>query len=221
MAGSRKIVQIFLASPGDLQDERRSAKEVVDALNKQWADWLGIQVELVGWEDTFKRSGRPQEQINLDLDRCEAFIGMLWRRWGTPPSKDGGPYTSGFEEEFERATGSRKTAGRPEMTLFFKKIDPEFLKDKGPDLVKVLSFKERIEAERSILYEQFDGLPDFKGKTQYLDNPLHSAVEAAGGAACFFRLFSASVRRISSTFFYSSNGRGCQVCTRVCCQNRT
>jgi hypothetical protein len=53
----------------------------VDAFNKRWADWLGIQIELVGWEDTFKRWGRPQEQINLDLDRCEAFIGMLWRKW--------------------------------------------------------------------------------------------------------------------------------------------
>jgi hypothetical protein len=79
-----------------------------------WADWLGIQVELVGWEDIFKRFGRPQEQINLDLDRCEAFIGMLWRKWGTPPHKDGGgPFTSGFEEEFERALTNRKKGGRP------------------------------------------------------------------------------------------------------------
>jgi uncharacterized protein DUF4062 len=134
MSSSRKIVQIFLASPSDLPDERQAAKAVVDAFNKQWADWLGIQVELIGWEDTFKRFGRPQEQINLDLDRCEAFIGMLWRKWGTPPSKDGGPYTSGFEEEFERALANRTKSGRPEMTLFLKKIDPDFLKDQGPDL---------------------------------------------------------------------------------------
>jgi uncharacterized protein DUF4062 len=128
MANNRKVVQIFLASPGDLQDERQAAKAAVDAFNKRWADWLGIQVELIGWEDTFKRFGRPQEQINLDLDRCEAFIGMMWRKWGSPP---GGHYTSGFEEEFERATKSRKSSGRPEMTLFLKKIDAEFLKDQA------------------------------------------------------------------------------------------
>jgi hypothetical protein len=164
MPSSRKIVQIFLASPSDLPDERQAAKAVVDAFNKQWADWLGIQVELIGWEDTFKRFGRPQEQINLDLDRCEAFIGMLWRKWGTPPSKDVGPYTSGFEEEFERALANRTKSGRPEMTLFLKKIDPDFLKDQGPDLKKVLAFKERIHSEHLILYEEFALREEFEEK---------------------------------------------------------
>ena len=174
MANNRKVVQIFLASPGDLQDERQAAKAVVDAFNKRWADWLGIQVELVGWEDTFKRWGRPQEQINLDLDRCEAFIGMLWRKWGTPPSTDG-HYTSGFEEEFERAHASRKTSSRPEMTLFLKTIDAEFLKDQGPDLRKVLSFRERVMAEKLILFEEFETLREFEEKlstwiTQYVQS---------------------------------------------------
>ena len=161
MANNRKVVQIFLASPGDLQPERQAAKAAVDAFNKGWANWLSIQVELVGWEDTFKRFGRPQSQINLDLDRCDAFIGMMWRKWGSPP---GGDYTSGFEEEFERATNSRKGSGRPEMTLFFKKIDSEFLKDQGPDLKKVLSFRERVIAERLVLFEEFEGLRDFEEK---------------------------------------------------------
>jgi hypothetical protein len=164
MSSSRKIVQIFLASPSDLPDERQAAKAVVDAFNKEWAEYLGIQVELIGWEDTFKRFGRPQEQINLDLDRCEAFIGMLWRKWGTPPNKDGGPYTSGFEEEFERAIANRAKSGRPEMTLFLKKIDPDYLKDQGPDIKKVLAFKERIHSQHLILYEEFASLEEFEEK---------------------------------------------------------
>jgi hypothetical protein len=36
MAISRKIVKVFLTSPGDLQEERRAAKHVVDVFNKQW-----------------------------------------------------------------------------------------------------------------------------------------------------------------------------------------
>jgi uncharacterized protein DUF4062 len=163
MANSRKVVQIFLASPGDLQDERKAAKAVVDAFNRQWADWFGIQVELVGWEDTFKRWGRPQEQINLDLDRCEAFIGVLWRKWGTPPSLDG-PYSSGFEEEYERAVAGRRKNDRPEMTLFFKQIDEDFLKDKGPDLSKVLGFRERVIGEKQILFHEFADTRDFEQK---------------------------------------------------------
>ncbi len=67
MTESRKIVKIFLASPGDLQDERRAAKSVVDELNSNWAGYLGYHVELVGWEDTITAYGRPQDTINRDL----------------------------------------------------------------------------------------------------------------------------------------------------------
>jgi hypothetical protein len=43
------------------------------ATNSRWADWLGIQIELIGWEDL--QVLRPtQAQIKLDLDRCGAFI---------------------------------------------------------------------------------------------------------------------------------------------------
>jgi hypothetical protein len=66
MADTRKIIKVFLASPGDLSDERRAAKAVVDEFNKLWADTLGYHVELVGWEDTVSRYGRPQELINQD-----------------------------------------------------------------------------------------------------------------------------------------------------------
>ncbi|MBK7294817.1 MAG: hypothetical protein IPI84_13845 [Holophagaceae bacterium] len=82
--GIRRFVTIFLASPGDLAEERKVAKEIVDDFNSQLADALGYQVELVGWEDTLPGVGRPQAIINRDLDGCD-FVGMLWKRWGTPP----------------------------------------------------------------------------------------------------------------------------------------
>src|SRR4051794_9426428 len=116
MANSRKVVKVFLASPSDLPDERRSAKSVVDEFNKLWGDRFGFHVELVGWEDTISGYGRPQEIINRDLAQCELFIGMLWKRWGTPPSNDGG-FSSGFEEEFETSIKSRRKSGRPELNL--------------------------------------------------------------------------------------------------------
>jgi len=50
------------------------------------------------------------------------------------------------------------------MTLFLKKIDPDFLKDQGPDLKKVLAFKERIHSEHLILYEEFALLEEFEEK---------------------------------------------------------
>ena len=139
MARSRKIIKVFIASPGDLQEERQAAKHVVDQFNKQWADYLSTHVELVGWEDTVSRFGRPQDLINQDSDQCEVFIGIMWKQWGSQPSNNG-PYSSGFEEEFERAVASRKRSDRPEISLLFKEIEPEFLRDPGDGLRKGKAF---------------------------------------------------------------------------------
>jgi hypothetical protein len=163
MATSRKIIKVFLASPGDLPEERQAAKQVVDEFNRQWASFFGTHVELVGWEDTVSRFGRPQDLINRDLDQCEFFIGVMYRKWGSPPSKDG-PHTSGFEEEFERAVASRKKSNRPEISLLFKDIESEFLKDPSEGLKKVEAFKNRVIAEKTILFQRFATLPEFEGK---------------------------------------------------------
>ena len=160
MADSRKIVKVFLASPGDLPDERRAAKSVVDEDNSLTADEFGYQVELVGWEDTVSVYGRPQATINRDLERCELFIGLMWKKWGTPPDVSGS-YSSGFEEEFETSVQRRLSDGRPEISLLFKEIDPAFLVDPGEDLKKVLAFKERLVAEKRILFEGFADIRDF------------------------------------------------------------
>lgn len=154
MAETFRLVRVFLASPGDLPNERRLIKETEEELNSGIAFHFGFRVEVKGWEDTLSGSGRPQAIINQELDTCELFIGMMSRKWGTPPSTDG-PYTSGFEEEFERSLLRNKNTGKPEMAMYFKEIDPKFLVDKGDDLKKVLAFKDRISANRVILYETF------------------------------------------------------------------
>jgi hypothetical protein len=165
MANSRKIIKVFIASPGDLQEERRAAKHVVDQFNKQWAEYFGTHIELVGWEDTVSRFGRPQDLINRDLDQCEVFIGVMWKQWGSPPSKDG-PYTSGFEEEFERSVESKKRLNRPEISLLFKEVDPELFKDPGEALRKVEVFKNKIIAEKAILFQRFANTREFEDKVR-------------------------------------------------------
>lgn len=160
---NRKVLRVFLASPGDLAEERRLAKAVVDDINDCWASELGYQVQLIGWEDTVSVFGRPQSIINQDLERCELFIGMLYKRWGTPPSSEG-PYTSGFEEEFEISVRNHRKVGRPQISLFFKLVDDDQLRDPGEELKKVLAFKQKIQDERLVLYEQFSDLVECERK---------------------------------------------------------
>ena len=162
MPTTRKVLRVFLASPGDLQDERKAIRDVVIEFNESWADELGYQVELLGWEETVAGFGRPQYLINQELDQCDLFIGMIWKRWGTPPGSNN-QYTSGFQEEFERSLARREKSERPEISLFFKNIPDEFMVDPGNDLIKVLQFKEQIIREKKILFQVFSDVKDMEG----------------------------------------------------------
>jgi hypothetical protein len=187
MSDTRKIIKVFLASPGDLPEERRAAKAAVDEINKLWSDTLGYQVDLIGWEDTVSRFGRPQALINQELDRCELFIGMMWKKWGTPPTLSG-PFTSGFEEEFELSVRKRRKEGKPEISLLFKEVEADRLNDPGDELKKVLSFKDKIIAEKEILFETFKDPAQLESKiracvTKYLQNLLVEEANKASGAS--------------------------------------
>ena len=137
----RTIIKVFLASPGDLVDERKAAKRIVDEENQNHAIPEGYQFELVGWEDTVAQHGRAQAVINRDLDQCNYFIGVLWKRWGSPPGPEGGSYSSGFEEEYELSEARFKATGKPVISLLFKSISDAERSDAGPQLQKVLDFK--------------------------------------------------------------------------------
>jgi HEAT repeat protein len=154
---ARNIRVAFIASPDDVADEREAAKEVIQDLNKSLRKnhW---QIDIVGWEDTAPGVGRPQELINKDLDACDIFIGILWRRWGSQTGK----YSSGFEEEFERAIGRASETGSPQVWLAFKQIDPEFLKDAGEQLQKVIVFRQKQIEQKQVLYHEFSNIEQWK-----------------------------------------------------------
>ena len=123
----RDVLTVFIGSPGDLQEERKIARAVVDRVNRNVARNLGLNVELRGWEDTLPGSGRPQEIINNDALDSDLFIILLWRRWGTPS----GEYSSGFEEEYELAKKQRAEGKMEETWLFFKEVPEGMLADPG------------------------------------------------------------------------------------------
>ncbi|HEY4283315.1 MAG TPA: hypothetical protein VGM62_09635 [Chthoniobacterales bacterium] len=161
MGDTRKIIKVFLGSPGDLGQERLRAKGVVDEFNGLHADQMGYQIDLVGWEDTVSSFGRPQATINLELDRCELFVGIMWRRWGTPPDISG-RFTSGFEEEFTTSLEKRRTIGKPEISMFFKDVSEDHLRDPGPDLKRVLNFKNNLIETKEVLFEAFPTTDEFE-----------------------------------------------------------
>lgn len=150
----RKILRVFLASPGDLDQERDVVRKAGMDFNASWADELGYQVEIFGWENAVAKFGRPQDVLNQDLDRCDLFIGMIWKKWGTPPDNDD-RFTSGFHEEFERSLSRREQNGSPEIALFFKQISDDLRENPDDDLKKVLRFREDVIQEKKIFFQEF------------------------------------------------------------------
>ncbi len=155
-----------MASPSDLPAERKALRDIIAAVNRAMSQALRIQFELLGWEDTLPGAARPQALINDDVDRCSLFIGMLYKRWGT----ETGEYSSGFEEEFARASArNRTTSGNPEIWLLFKKLPRDEAVDAGPQLQRVLDFRKSVTAQRELLYKEFDDAEQLQALlTEYL-----------------------------------------------------
>ena len=147
-----------------MEKERKAAKIIVDEENANHANEFGYHIDLVGWEDTVSQRQRAQDAINIDLDQCEYFVGMLWKRWGTPPGLSGHPYTSGFEEEYRRSVDRHDSTRKPEISLLFKNIPSDFLEDIGPQRERVLQFRNEISSEKKQHYQEFKDLREFEQK---------------------------------------------------------
>jgi len=161
VAPEKKQISVFIASPGDLSPERERFRETIEKLNSGFGDGFGTNFIPLGWEDTLASSGRrSQSVINSNIDRCDIFILALNRRWGqeAPDSS----YSSYTEEEFYRAFERFKAKGEPEIFVFFKRVGPESEADPGPQLQKVMEFRQSLEDSRQFIYRTFTDLDSFE-----------------------------------------------------------
>jgi Domain of unknown function (DUF4062) len=162
MQTTLRVLKVFLASPNDVRPERAAAEALVNGINKQLNSALGWHIHLYKWEDAIPAYGRAQELINEAVDDCALFVGLLWERWGQPTGK----YSSGFEEEYERALARRKKTDGPEIWLVFKTPNPDKVKDPGAELSRVLDFRKAVGAAREVFYKEVADLDDWRTKLQ-------------------------------------------------------
>ncbi len=114
----KRTISVFIASPSDLANERRYFKEAIKQLNVGFGDGANVEFVPLGWEDTLASTGRRnQDVINKEVDECDVFILVMYRRWGQN-ALDAEPYTSYTEEEFYRALERWKKEESPEIFVF-------------------------------------------------------------------------------------------------------
>lgn len=143
-----ETVFIFLASPSDVQAERRYVEEVVGELNRSLAPSKGLFLQVVTWENhVYPGFGKDaqsliNEQIG-EMSNYSLFVGIMWNRLGTPTERS----ESGTVEEFERAVEAFNTYGQPDVWFYFRD-SPSTLDtiEEIEQRKKVLLFRERVEA---------------------------------------------------------------------------
>ena len=140
-----------------MTSEREVCRQAVHRFNEERSESERVAFIVHAWEDLPGGVGRPQDRINPRLDDCDFMILLLGDRWGSPPALDG-PYSFGTEEEFHRCLDllAQSDAAMRDLLVLFKTLDDERLRDPGPQLLKVMTFRNALEASKAIQYMTFD-----------------------------------------------------------------
>ncbi len=160
-----KLFKIFLASPGDTENERLAAGAAVDEINKSIGSRDNFRLELLKWEtDTYPSLGEDgQDVINKQIGSdYQIFIGVMWKKFGSPTKRAG----SGTEEEFQLAY-DRYTHKKDIQIMFYFNSAPI---PQDADLMqaqKVKDFKKKIE-DLGAYHKTFDSTSNFE-KTLRMD----------------------------------------------------
>ncbi len=138
-------VRVFVASPGDVTAEREQLRRVVAELNATLGERFALSIDLLGWEThAHPGMGRPQGLINDQIGSYDVFIGMMWRRFGSPTGTAG----SGTEEEFRSAYDSWQKTGRPKILFYFSEAPapPPRSREEATQAMRVTDFRAELES---------------------------------------------------------------------------
>lgn len=181
---SKNEIQIFVSCPGDVN----YYKEAIKVICKSFSDTNNeLFFTVKDWKDIVGEYGtRPQEQINEAVGSYDIYIGILWRRFGTPPgavnSVTGEEIGSGTEEEFLIALENWNGFKKPDIHLFFR-TDKREVNDLNAleQLGKVLKFQDEQRRSNLNFLNEFDCELTFNGKIIKLLNAKQNSIIRENG----------------------------------------
>lgn len=169
---NQRVLKIFIAVPGDVEEEREIIRQTVVRVNAEASLSLGVMFEaLEGTVHSLPGMARPQSHITPLVDLCDVFIGVLWTRFGTPPGKtaSGEVFGSGTQEEFERALkrwedNGGSTESVPRIMMYFSEVNikPSLIEFAQFDLVKQFRSRFLPGGKHPGLYYQYQTPKDFQ-----------------------------------------------------------
>ena len=157
------LIRIVVASPSDVQDERKALERVVKRLNRVVSVRVDpeLRLEVVGWEDAYPgfHPEGPQGLIDtfLRINESDFLVGIFWKRFGTPV-KDA---KSGTEKEILTAYKAWKKKRHPQIMIYFNQ--QPFMPgttEEAEQMVQVQKFKEEF-PEEGLLWK-YTGWEEFE-----------------------------------------------------------
>lgn len=132
-----KKIRIFLASSGELKNDRERVERFINRQNKSLID-QDIFLELNIWEDFLDAMSRSrlQNEYNKVIKKCDVFVSLFGSKIGK--------YT---EEEFEVAYNAFQEKGKPKyIYTYFKDGNIKQSSIKKEDFLSLENFKEKLDA---------------------------------------------------------------------------
>jgi hypothetical protein len=144
-----RVLKVFVASPDDVAGERNALAKLLSDINDvlaYLAPEMRLSLELVRYEThSYPDIGAPQEVINREIPvDYDIFIGIMWKRAGTPTATA----ASGTIEEFKRACERRKQGSLPRIMFYFcDQPIPVPTATELQQLAEVVSFRSQLASQ--------------------------------------------------------------------------
>jgi hypothetical protein len=120
-----------------------------------------VNVELWRWEtEATPAIGEPQALINVDLDRADVVVVILWNRLGTPTSEG----TTGTQSEVLRSLKRWRDAGRPQVMIYFCQRPARLNREELTQRLNLLDFRESVSA--SVLAVDYEDVHEFEWRVR-------------------------------------------------------
>lgn len=148
-------LRIFLASPGDLEDERAAVREGINEHKARREREGGVAYEIVEWNRVRGTARRPQDAINELIAESHFMMVLFKSAWGSSPGSRWG-YTSGTEEELFTGLLELGQGDQPMRDVWVA-----FVEHPNPD-ERIVKLRQCMIEQKALLFEQVTGVRDLK-----------------------------------------------------------
>lgn len=151
---TNRILNIFIASPGDIVIERKIVSEVCLGLNEsELLHHLGVSIHTAMWGDIFPSPEYPQTIINRLIDECDILVCVFYKRFYTQSDRT----DSENLNKFLLAYDSWKSLKKPHIMLYFKDVEGS----SASEVNEVNGLKEKMGKENLLYIDEFSAPYEF------------------------------------------------------------